>query len=84
LKDAVRNLIDFLNNDEGTAAIEYGLLASLIVIAVVGVLVGLGCPIPAIRSHVLRTPGSTSTAFQRTWPIKQRSVTSGEWVQADW
>jgi Flp pilus assembly pilin Flp len=72
-EDAVRNLIDFLNNDEGTAAIEYCLLASLMVIAVVGVLVGLGCPIPAARSHVLRTPGSTSTAYQQTWSTTQRS-----------
>jgi hypothetical protein len=34
-------------------SIECGLLVSLIVIAVVGALVSLGCPLPATGSHAL-------------------------------
>ena len=35
-------MIRFLRNEEGATAIEYGLIASLIAVAIVGVLVTLG------------------------------------------
>jgi Flp pilus assembly pilin Flp len=50
----MRKPINVLGNDKkGNGGIEYVLLVSLIVIAVVGALVTLGCPIPAIGSHTL-------------------------------
>jgi pilus assembly protein Flp/PilA len=42
----MRNLTRFLKNEEGATAIEYGLIASLIAVAIVGVLVTLG---PALK-----------------------------------
>jgi pilus assembly protein Flp/PilA len=39
-------MIRFLKNEEGATAIEYGLIASLIAVAIVGVLVTLG---PALK-----------------------------------
>lgn len=38
----MRNLIRFVKQEEGATAIEYGLIASLIAVAIVGVLVTLG------------------------------------------
>jgi pilus assembly protein Flp/PilA len=40
------HMIRFLKNEEGATAIEYGLIASLIAVAIVGVLVTLG---PALK-----------------------------------
>ena len=42
----MRSMIRFLSKDEGATAIEYGLIASLIAVAIVGVLVTLG---PALK-----------------------------------
>lgn len=42
----MRNMIRFLKQEEGATAIEYGLIASLIAVAIVGVLVTLG---PALQ-----------------------------------
>jgi len=36
------NVMRFFKNEEGATAIEYGLIASLIAVAIVGVLVTLG------------------------------------------
>jgi Flp pilus assembly pilin Flp len=50
----MRKPINLLRNDKkGNRGIEYGLLVSLIVIAVVGAFVTFGCPIPAKGSHAL-------------------------------
>ena len=38
----MRNMLRFLQGEEGATAIEYGLIASLIAVAIVGVLVTLG------------------------------------------
>jgi pilus assembly protein Flp/PilA len=38
----MHKMIGFLKNEEGATAIEYGLIASLIAVAIVGVLVTLG------------------------------------------
>jgi pilus assembly protein Flp/PilA len=42
----MRSMIRFLKQEEGATAIEYGLIASLIAVAIVGVLVTLG---PALK-----------------------------------
>jgi pilus assembly protein Flp/PilA len=44
-------LISFVRNDEGATAIEYGLIASLIAVAIVGVLLTLG---PALSGVFLQ------------------------------
>ena len=38
----MRSMIRFLKQDEGATAIEYGLIASLIAVAIVGILLALG------------------------------------------
>jgi len=38
----MRNLIRFVTSDEGATAIEYGLIASLIAVAIVAALTALG------------------------------------------
>lgn len=42
----MRNIIRFLKNQQGTTAIEYGMVAALIAVCIVGALVTLG---PALR-----------------------------------
>jgi pilus assembly protein Flp/PilA len=42
----MRNMIRFMKGEEGATAIEYGLIASLIAVAIVGVLLTLG---PALK-----------------------------------
>ena len=44
-------LIRFMKNEEGATAIEYGLIASLIAVAIVGVLLTLG---PALSGVFLK------------------------------
>ena len=44
-------MIRFLKNEEGATAIEYGLIASLIAVAIVGVLLTLG---PALSGVFLK------------------------------
>ncbi len=48
----MRNLIRFVKNEEGATAIEYGLIASLIAVAIVGVLVTLGPALSGVFSTV--------------------------------
>lgn len=38
----MKNLISFLQNDEGATAIEYGLIAALVSVVIIGVLTTLG------------------------------------------
>ena len=42
----MRSIVRFIKQEEGATAIEYGLIASLIAVAIVGVLVTLG---PALK-----------------------------------
>ncbi len=48
----MRKLIGFMKNEDGATAIEYGLIASLIAVAVVGILVTLGPKIAATFQKV--------------------------------
>ncbi len=48
----MRSMIRFLKNDEGATAIEYGLIASLIAVAIVGVLLTLGPKLATVFSTV--------------------------------
>ena len=48
----MRSLIRFLKHDHGATAIEYGLIASLIAVAIVGVLVTLGPQLSATFTTV--------------------------------
>ena len=48
----MRNIIRFLRADEGATAIEYGLIASLIAVAIVGVLVTLGPKLSGVFTTV--------------------------------
>jgi len=48
----MRNLFGFLTNEEGATAIEYGLIASLIAVAIVGVLVTLGPALSGVFTTV--------------------------------
>lgn len=48
----MRKMIGFLKNEEGATAIEYGLIASLIAVAIVGVLVTLGPKLSGVFSTV--------------------------------
>jgi pilus assembly protein Flp/PilA len=55
------NLIRFLKDDSGATAIEYGLLASLIAVALIGALFTLGSTLQAKFSAItsgLKTPGA--------------------------
>jgi len=45
-------LIRFVKNEEGATAIEYGLIASLIAVAIVGVLVTLGPKLSGVFTTV--------------------------------
>jgi pilus assembly protein Flp/PilA len=45
-------LIRFLKNEEGATAIEYGLIASLIAVAIVGVLLTLGPALSGVFTKV--------------------------------
>jgi pilus assembly protein Flp/PilA len=47
----MRKLITLVKNEEGATAIEYGLIASLIAVAIVGVLLTLG---PALSGVFLQ------------------------------
>jgi pilus assembly protein Flp/PilA len=48
----MRNIIRFMKAEEGATAIEYGLIAALISVAIVGVLVTLGPALSGIFSTV--------------------------------
>ncbi|MDX2027913.1 MAG: Flp family type IVb pilin [Alphaproteobacteria bacterium] len=48
----MRHITRFLKKDEGATAIEYGLIASLIAVAIVGVLVTLGPALSGIFQTV--------------------------------
>jgi pilus assembly protein Flp/PilA len=48
----MRKMIGFLKNEEGATAIEYGLIASLIAVAIVGVLVTLGPALKGVFTQV--------------------------------
>ena len=48
----MRNIMRFIKNEEGATAIEYGLIASLIAVAIVGVLVTLGPALSGVFSNV--------------------------------
>jgi len=48
----MRNIIRFMKQDEGATAIEYALIASLIAVAIVGVLVTLGPALSGVFSTV--------------------------------
>lgn len=48
----MRKMIGFLKNEEGATAIEYGLIASLIAVAIVGVLVTLGPKLSGVFTTV--------------------------------
>ncbi len=43
----MRNLIRLIKNEEGATAIEYGLIASLIAVVIIGVLTTLGTSLSA-------------------------------------
>ncbi|MDE2029376.1 MAG: Flp family type IVb pilin [Alphaproteobacteria bacterium] len=43
----MRNLIRLIKNEEGATAIEYGLIASLIAVAIIGVLATVGTNLSA-------------------------------------
>jgi len=47
----MRNMITFVKGEKGATAIEYGLIASLIAVAIVGVLLTLG---PALSGVFLQ------------------------------
>lgn len=50
---AMRNLaVKFLKNEDGATAIEYGLIASLIAVAIVAVLLTLGPQLKAVFQSV--------------------------------
>ena len=48
----MRKMIGFLRNENGATAIEYGLIASLIAVAIVGVLVTLGPKLSGVFTTV--------------------------------
>ncbi len=48
----MRNIKRFMKQDEGATAIEYGLIASLIAVAIVGVLVTLGPALSGVFANV--------------------------------
>jgi len=54
-------LVRFMKEEEGATAIEYGLIASLIAVAIVGVLVTLG---PRLREVFTKVQTSLSTATE--------------------
>ncbi len=45
-------MLKFIKNEEGATAIEYGLIASLIAVAIVGVLVTLGPALSGVFATV--------------------------------
>jgi len=48
----MRNLVKLLKKDNGATAIEYGLIASLIAVAIVGVLLTLGPALSGVFATV--------------------------------
>ncbi len=48
----MRNLVKFMKNEDGATAIEYGLIASLIAVAIVAVLLTLGPQLSAVFQKV--------------------------------
>ena len=48
----MRNMIRFMKDEKGATAIEYGLIASLIAVAIVGVLVTLGPKLSGVFTTV--------------------------------
>ncbi len=48
----MRNIMRFIKKEDGATAIEYGLLASLIAVAIVGVLVTLGPKLAGVFTTV--------------------------------
>ena len=76
-------LIRFLKDDSGATAIEYGLLASLIAVVLIGVVATLGTTLEAkfsdIASSIKNAGTSTVIGRQRSWPIARFSdVTDAE------
>ena len=56
----MRKMIGLLKNEDGATAIEYGLIASLIAVAIVGILTTLGPQLSAVFTTVqnsLKTTG---------------------------
>ncbi|MDE1900219.1 MAG: Flp family type IVb pilin [Alphaproteobacteria bacterium] len=48
----MRNMIRFMKNEDGATAIEYGLIASLIAVAIVAVLTTLGGSLKTVFTSV--------------------------------
>lgn len=48
----MRNMIRFIKNEEGATAIEYGLIASLIAVAIVAILTTLGPALAGVFATV--------------------------------
>ncbi len=48
----MRSMFRFLKNDQGATAIEYGLIASLIAVAIVGALLALGPALSGLFNQV--------------------------------
>ena len=58
-----RNIINFLKDEEGATAIEYGLIAALVAVAILGVLATLGDELKALFrdvSDALEDPGGVT------------------------
>ena len=48
----MKQFIDFWNDEEGATAIEYGLIAALIAVAIIGVLTTLGGDLGALFENI--------------------------------
>lgn len=54
-----RNIINFLKDEEGATAIEYGLIAALIAVVIMGTLAAIGTQLDVLFKDILGKLGGT-------------------------
>lgn len=54
-----RNIINFLKDEEGATAIEYGLIAALIAVVIMGTLAAIGTQLDELFEDILVKLGGT-------------------------
>lgn len=52
---------EFLRDEEGATAVEYGLIAALIAVAIVAAVTGVGTQLKAVFNKILTGLGGTAT-----------------------
>ncbi|MBK6744221.1 MAG: Flp family type IVb pilin [Propionivibrio sp.] len=53
-------ILEFIRDEEGATAVEYGLIAALIAVVILGALTGIGTRLKAVFNSILTALGGTA------------------------